>query len=49
MIKVTGLAYDAATNDWTKPVEYMARDRMDAIRWMRFNQDWFKDLRIVEG
>lgn len=44
-----GYAYDAATRDWTKRVEYRARDRMEATRWMNFNRDWFKRLRIVEG
>jgi hypothetical protein len=48
MIKAQGKAYDPETRDWTKVVEYLARDRMEAIRWINFNRDWFKDLRIVE-
>lgn len=48
MVKATGKAYDASTRDWTKSVEYVARDRMEALRWIAFNCDWMKDLRIVE-
>lgn len=48
MIKASGLAYDPSTNDWTKVVVYEARNRMEAIRWMNFNRDWFKNLKIVE-
>lgn len=47
-VKAQGLAYDPETRDWTKPVIYEARDRMDAIRWMNFNREWFKDLHIIE-
>jgi hypothetical protein len=43
-----GYAYNPMTRDWTQRVEYVARDRMEAIRWMRFNQDWMKGLRIIE-
>ena len=49
MIKVQGFTYDPATRDWTKPVEYIARDRADALNWMKFNRDWMKHLQIVEG
>ena len=49
MIKAVGLAYDPSTRDWTKPVEYTAQDRMEVIRWMNFNRDWMKNLRIVEA
>ena len=48
-VTVKGLAYDPATRDWTKPVEYVARDRMEAVRWMNFNRDWMKGLHIVEA
>jgi hypothetical protein len=41
-----GLAYDQATRDWTKRVEYRARDRMEAVRWCNFNRDWFKSLKV---
>ena len=47
-IIAVGLAYDPATRDWTKRVEYIAKDRMEAIRWMAFNRDWMKDLHIEE-
>jgi hypothetical protein len=45
-IVATGFAYDAKTRDWTKPVSYEARDRMEAIRWINMNRDWFKNCRI---
>ena len=48
MIKAIGKAWDAETRDWTKETVYMAKDRMEAIRWMNFNRDWMKGLRIVE-
>ncbi len=44
----TGKTFDPATRAWTLPVEYIARDRIDALRWINFNRDWMKDLRIVE-
>jgi hypothetical protein len=49
MITVTGLAYDPITRDWTKLVTYEARDRMEAIRWMSFNRDWMKGLKIEDA
>ena len=48
MVKVIGKTFDPKTGDWTKLVEYEAQDRMEAIRWINFNKDWFKDLRIAE-
>lgn len=48
MTKAKGKAYDPKTNAWTAPVEYEAKDHMDAVRWCRFNKDWFKDLIIIE-
>jgi hypothetical protein len=48
-VKAIGLAFDAATRDWTKPVEYIARNRMEAINWMHFNKNYMKDLKIVEN
>lgn len=48
MVKVQGKAYDPATADWTKVVEYDARDREEAANWIKMNRDWFKDLQIVE-
>lgn len=43
-----GYAYDPKTRDWTERVEYTARNRMEAIRWINFQRDWLKRLRIVE-
>lgn len=43
-----GLAYDPKTRDWTKRVEYVAQDRQEAIRWINFNRNWMKELRIVD-
>lgn len=43
-----GLAYDPTTRDWTDRVQYAARDRMEAIRWINFNRNWLKSLHIVE-
>lgn len=47
-VKAEGFAYSPATREWTERVEYVARDRMEAIRWMNFNRDWMKCLRIIE-
>ncbi len=47
-VKAQGKAYDPTTRDWTQVVIYEARDRMEAIRWMNFNREWMKDLRIIE-
>jgi hypothetical protein len=44
-----GFAYDPQTRDWTERVEYVAETRMEAIRWINFNRDWMKRLRIVEA
>ena len=43
-----GFAYDPATREWTKRVQYEARTRMEAIRWMNFNKDWMKNLHILD-
>lgn len=48
MVTVEGYAYSTQTRDWTERVEYIARGRMEAIRWMNFNRDWMKHLRIVK-
>ena len=47
-VKAQGLAYSQVTRDWTEVVVYEARDRMEAIRWMNFNRDWMKDLKIID-
>jgi hypothetical protein len=49
MTKAVGFAFDPASRDWTKRVEYVARDRMEAINWMHFNRNWMKNLYIEEG
>lgn len=49
MVRAEGYTYDAKTRDWTLRVEYVARDRMEATRWMNFNRDWMKNLKIVEA
>jgi hypothetical protein len=48
MVKAEGYAWNATTRDWTQRVVYEARDRMEAIRWMNFNRDWFQRLRILD-
>lgn len=48
MIKAVGLAYDPKTHDWTERVEYIARDRLEAVNWLHFNRNWMKNLRIIE-
>lgn len=49
MIKAVGYAFDPETRDWTKRTEYVARDRMEAVRWMNFNRDWMKNLHIEDA
>jgi hypothetical protein len=48
MVKAQGKAYNAQTRDWTEVVVYEARSRQEALRWMEFNRDWMKDLKIVD-
>jgi hypothetical protein len=43
-----GFAFDPLTRDWTKRVEYNARNKMEAIRWCNFQRNWMKDLQVVE-
>ena len=47
-VKASGLAYDQTTRDWTKKVVVEFKDRMEAIRWMNFNRDWMKCLKIED-
>lgn len=49
MIKASGLAYDPMTRDWTQLVIVEFRNRMEAIRWINFQRDWMKDLKIIEN
>jgi hypothetical protein len=42
-----GFAYDPQTRDWTQRVTYEARNRMEALNWIKFNKDWMKNLRIL--
>lgn len=44
---VEGFAYDPKTGDWTQRVTYEAQSRLEALRWMNMNRDWFKNLRIL--
>jgi hypothetical protein len=46
IVIATGLAWSATDRDWTELVTYHARNRVEAINWVRFNRDWLKDLRI---
>jgi len=48
MVKAVGKAFDPVTREWTKPVTYEASNRMDAIRWINFNRDWIKGLKIED-
>jgi hypothetical protein len=48
-VKAEGYAYSAETRDWTERVEYVARDRIEAIRWINFQRDWMKNLRIISN
>ena len=47
-IIVEGFKYDPKTKGWTERVQYEARDRIEAIRWMNFQRDWLRGLRIIE-
>lgn len=46
--KAEGFAYDPATQDWTQRVEFVGRNRQEALNWIKFQRDWMKNLRIVE-
>jgi hypothetical protein len=48
LVIARGLAYDGTTRDWTQKVEFVGRNRQEALDWIKFNRDWFKDLHIVE-
>lgn len=48
MVKAEGFAYDPKTRGWTERVVYEARNRQEAINWMRFNQNYMCRLRIVD-
>lgn len=45
-VTITALAFDPETREWTKPVTYHARNRMEAIRWRQFNNEWMTQFRI---
>lgn len=49
IVKAQGLAYDPVTRDWTELVIVEFRNRTEAIRWMNFQRDWMKQLRILEN
>lgn len=44
----SGYAYDPTTNDWTILTEYVARDKMEAMGWVKFNRSWMKGLKVSE-
>jgi hypothetical protein len=48
-IYAEGYAYNEQDRDWTTRVEYVARNRVEAIRWIDFQKDWMKRLRIVSS
>lgn len=48
-VTITALAFDPETRDWTKPVSYEARNKMEAIRWQNFNKDWMKSFHIEDS
>lgn len=48
MVKASGLAYSQQTRDWTEKVVVEFKDRMEAIRWMNFQRDWMKNLKIED-
>jgi proline racemase len=47
-VRAVGFAFDPETREWTKRVEYNARDRMEAIRWINCSQDYLRDAHIEE-
>lgn len=47
MVKAEGYAYNAQTRDWTDRVEVEFKNRMEAIRWINFQKDWMKNLKII--
>lgn len=49
MIQAEGYAYDPVARDWTIHVIVTFATRMEAIRWINFQRDWLKGLRIIEG
>jgi len=46
MITVTANAYNRETGKVDLPVTYEARDRMEAINWIRFNRDYMRGFKI---
>ena len=48
MVKASGLFYSQITRDWTEKHVVEFKDRMEAIRWMNFNRDWAKCLKIED-
>ena len=47
MVRAEGYAYDPQTRDWTERVVVEFRNRMEAVRWINFQRDWLKRLRIL--
>ena len=44
----SGYKYNPKTRQWNDPVEYLASNKLDAIRWCSFNRDWLKYLGYEE-
>ena len=45
---VYGYGWNQATRDWTKRVEYVARDLREALGWAHFNRNWLIKLTLEE-
>lgn len=43
-----GYGWDNKTRAWTQRVEYRARNRDEALNWLRFNRDWFVNGHLEE-
>lgn len=43
-----GFAYNPRTCQWSERVEYVARNRQEALNWIKFQRHWLTRLRIVE-
>jgi hypothetical protein len=46
--RVTAVGLNPATRQIDLPVEYIARDRIEAIRWANCNQDYIRNVKIEE-
>lgn len=46
MLKVTAKAWNPETRKADLPVEYEARNRQEAINWIKFNRQYMRDFAI---